>query len=124
MPDPCGDKRATPVEALPTDGVTGGFAHAVAMLAAGELTFAFPFDLATSAALARNASADVDAVRQLFDAAAPGTHYQIQVSIHEVIPGVPEVPPREVLDTIAGPDATIVLLAGLIHELLQRSEAD
>lgn len=92
----------------------------VSALADGELTFAPPFDLATSAALARNI--DTGRIAQaLFDATQTrDTAYR--VTIAAISPD--DELAREIIDTtVASTRLLVALLDGLMEELHARRVA-
>lgn len=96
------------------------FRKIMAALADGELTFRWPFDLATSAALAANIDHG-QLAQDLFDVTAQrDTAYR--VSIHAVAPDVPD---REVINTTVPSTAMLMhLLDGLIAEYFSEEEGD
>lgn len=105
------------------DGLLGDFARAVSSLSRGELGFPAPFDYPSSAALADNIDTGSIAER-LFDVTA------LRQSAYEVVirarsPQHPELPAREVINTVVPSEQMlIVLLETLLDELHDRTETE
>lgn len=105
-----------------SSGLRDQFMTIVSGLSRGDLTFPAPFDLATSAALAKN----IDVGRlaeQLFDVtAARDCGYEVTISALNHDDGDPMR--REIINTtVASTGLLVVLLDGLLDELDARLEA-
>lgn len=94
------------------DDTTARFDTVVAALAEGDLTFASPFDYATSSALARNIDNGriaemlfaVDRLRRV--------EYVVHISTHS--PDQPEIGSRVIVDTTVQSRATLITLLDLL----------
>lgn len=102
-----GDSRST----------DAAFATAIGSLTDGALLFPPPFDLASSAALARNATDGSDAVTQ-FPLNRTGTQYRILI-VEEPVDGTTGIEPRDIINcTVQDRHAAAALLGTLAEELM------
>lgn len=111
------DADSTPND---SDGLQERFTSIVTALTEGELTFPFPFDLATSAALGSNLDSGWLATRLAEATAARDSGYEI--SIRELTPGDPAGPRREIIGTsVSSTRQLFALLETLMDELQARA---
>ena len=99
------------------------FDEAISTLAEGEITFPAPFDYATSSALARNI--DAGRIAELLFGVDRDRELDFRLTLFARSADQPELPEREIVNTVVGGKASLInLLDDLIEHLMQQQREE